>query len=156
MTANRLQAALAFGVLALSVLECVRAYPELPDPMASNFGGDGAPGGWSSKRSFVIVYAVSMAFWFGGVLAAPALAACARQPFEDDATRRWLRDTVGWFLLASLALSAVVTHLVLEANLVTGRLSDVFTWLLTIYLAYGTWWTVRLVRRVRKLRARAS
>jgi uncharacterized membrane protein len=98
VSANRLQLSLAFGILVLSVLECVAAYPELPDPMASNFGGDGSPGGWSSKRSFMIIYAVSMAFWLGGLLAAPFLAANARQNF-DEATRVCLRDTVGWLML---------------------------------------------------------
>ena len=149
MSPNRLHLSIAAGIVAVSVLECVRAYSELPDPMASNFGGDGAPGGWSSKKSFIVVYALSMAFWFGGIVATPFLASRARQNF-DDVTRLWLRDTIGWFLLASLAFSALVTHLVLEANLVTGKLSTAFVWCLGVYMAYMVWWTVRLVRRVKK------
>lgn len=149
MSANRLQLALGCGIALLSIFECVQGYPHLPDPMASNFGGDGIPGGWSSRRSFMIIYSASTAFWLGALLAAPFLAARARQNF-DDATRRWLRDTVGWFLLASLAFSAVLTHWVLEANLETGRLSGAFVWLLAVYLSYMAWWTVRLVRRVRR------
>ena len=113
MSANRTQLTVPVGVLLLSLFECFQAYPELPDPMASNFGGDGVPGGWSSKRSFVIVYALSMAFWFGALLATPLLASRARQNF-GDAARLWLRDTVGWFLLASLVFSAVVTHPILS------------------------------------------
>ena len=148
MNVRRLQVTIAVGILALSVFECFQAYPHLPDPMASNFGGDGTPGGWSSKKGFVVIYAISMAFWFGGLLAAPLLGTHARQNF-DDATRQWLGDTVGWFLLASLAFSAAVTHLVLEANLVTGRLSSAFVWFLAIYMAYMAWWTIRLIRRVR-------
>ena len=148
MNVRRLQLTVALGILALSIFECFQAYPHLPDPMASTFGGDGMPGGWSSKKGFVIIYAVSMAFWFGALLAAPLIAAHARQNF-DPATRQWLGDTIAWFLLASLAFSAAVTHWVLEANLVTGRLSTGFVWLLTIYMAYMVWWTVRLVRRAR-------
>ena len=155
MKVNRAQLSIALGILVLSIFECIQAYPRLPDPMASNFGGDGTPGGWSSKRSFMIIYGISMAFWFGCVLAAPLHASKARQKF-DDATRLWLRDTVGWFLLASLALSAVVTHLVLEANLETGRLSGAFVWFLAVYMAYMVWWTVRLVRRTRRFPTRAK
>ena len=146
MSANRVHVAIGLGILLLSVFESIQAYPHLPDPMASNFGGDGTPGGWSSKKSFMIIYAVSMAFWSGALLAAPFLAA----------TRLWLRDTVGWFLIASLAFSAAVTHLVLEANLETGRLSGSFVWFVAIYMGYMVWWTVRLVRRMRREDRRAS
>jgi len=149
MSANRLQLAIGCGVVLLSVFECIQAYPHLPNPMASNFGGDGTPGGWSPKKSFMIVYTASMTFWLGALLAAPFLAARARQNF-DDAIRLWLRDTVGWFLLASLAFSAAVTHWVLAANLRTGRLSSAFVWFLAVYMGYMVWWTVRLVRRARR------
>ncbi len=147
--AYRLQLAIAVAILGLSLVECFLAYPRLPDPMASNFGGDGTPGGWSSKKSFMTIWAVSMAFWFGALLSAPLLASNARQRF-DEATRLWLRDSVGWFLVASLALSATSTHWVLEANLQTGRLNSGFIWLLAVYMSYMLWWTVRLVRRVRR------
>lgn len=148
MSTHRLQLTLALGILALGLFEWFQSYPILPDPMASNFGGDGTPGGWSSKRGFVIMYAISMAFWLGALLGAPLFAARARRGF-DDAGRAWLRDTLGWFLLASLAFSAIVAHWVLEANLVTGRLSEGFGWLVATYMAYVAWWTVRLVRRAR-------
>ena len=146
MTANRLQVSIASGILLLSAVACFQAYPELPDLMASNFGGDGTPGGWSSKKSFMIIYGVSMAFWFGALLATPLLAANPRQSF-DEPTRLWLRDTIGWFLVFSLAFSAAVTQLVIDANLRTGRLSSVFVWLLAAYMSYVVWWTVRLIRR---------
>ncbi len=149
MSANRVHVAIGFGIVLLSVFECIQAYSHLPDPMASNFGGDGTPGGWSSKKSFMVIYAVSMAFWLGALPAAAFLAARTRQNF-DDATRLWLRDTVGWFLIASLAFSAAITHLVLEANLETGRLSSAFVWFLAVYMSYMVWWTVRLVRRMRR------
>jgi hypothetical protein len=147
--ANRPQLALGCGIVLLSAFECILAYPHLPDPMASNFAGDGGPGGWSSKKSFMVIYMVSTTFWLGALLAAPLLARRKRQNF-DDVTRRWLRDTAGWFLLASLAFSAVLTHWVLEANLETGRLSGAFVWFLAAYMGYRGWWTVRLVRRVRR------
>lgn len=133
----------------LSLFECILAYPHLSDPMASTFGGGGTPVAWSSKRSFVILFAASTTFWLGALVAAPLLAAHARQNF-DDATRLWLRDTAGWFLIASLAFSAVVTHWVLEANLETESLSGAFVWLLAVYMGYVIWWTVKLVQRVRR------
>ena len=153
MSANRLQLSLALIVVLLAAVECVYVYPRLPDPMASNFGGDGTPGGWSSKRSFVIIHSVSMAFWLGMAIATPFLASRSRQDF-DDSTRRWLRDTIGWFLLASLGFSAWVAHLVYEANLGSGRLGQSFVWALAVYMAYVAWWTVRLVRRVRRASSR--
>ena len=83
MSANRVHVAIGSGILLLSVFECIQAYPHLPDPMASNFGGDGTPGGGSSKKSFMIIYAVSITFWFGALLAAPFLAARARRNFDE-------------------------------------------------------------------------
>jgi uncharacterized membrane protein len=148
LTAKRIQWSVAVVIVALSTLECVLAYPELPDPMATNFGGDGVAGGWSSKRGFVTVYAISIGFWVVALLAVPLFASSTRRNF-DVATRRWLHGATGWFLLASLAFSAMVTHWVLEANLITQRLNGAFVWLLAAYLAYMTWWTVRLVRRMR-------
>lgn len=149
MTVRRLQLIAAVGALVLSVGEGIHAYPHLPDPMASNFGGDGAPGGGSSKQSFMMLHGATMAFWLGALLGAPLLVANAGQRF-DESTRRWLRDSVGWFLVASLAFSATVTHWVLVANLETGRLSGLFAWLLAIYLGYVIVWTVKLIRRVRR------
>ena len=97
----------------------------------------------------MIIYAVSMLFWLGALVTASLLAARARQNFTPQ-ERVWLGDTVGWFLIASLALSAVIAHWVFEANLETGRLSVAFGWLLALYLGYMVWWTVRLVRRSRR------
>ena len=45
MSANRVHVAMGLGILMLSVVECIQVYPELPDPMASNFGGDWTAGG---------------------------------------------------------------------------------------------------------------
>lgn len=128
-----------------------RRVPGLPDPMSTNFGGDGAAGGWSSKAMFVTSAAVSMAFWFGLLLAMPRLAARSERVFEVE-TGICLRDSSGWFLVASLGFSAVVMHLVFDANLRSGRLSNEFAWLLAVYLRYVAIWTVRLVRRMRAQR----
>ena len=67
MTANRAQLTIALGIAVLSALECWSAYSELPDPMATNFGGDGTPGGWSSKRAFVTIHTLSTIFWLGAL-----------------------------------------------------------------------------------------
>lgn len=75
MKPNYRQMGVAFGIVLMSALECIDVYPRLPDPMATNFGGDGAAGGWSSKAMFMAIAAVSMAFWFGMFLAMPRLAA---------------------------------------------------------------------------------
>ncbi|GMR22227.1 MAG: hypothetical protein BMS9Abin37_0561 [Acidobacteriota bacterium] len=153
MSANRRHLAIGCGIVLLSVFESIQAYPNLPDPMASTFGGDGTPGGWSTKQSFIFIHAVSMLFWLGALVAAPFLAARARQNFTPQ-MREWLRKTVGWFLIASLTLSALITHWVFEANLETGRLSAAFGWLLAVYMAYMVWWTVRLVGRIRRAERR--
>ena len=68
MKPNYSQLGVAFGVVFVSALECIDVYSRLPDPMATNFGGDGAAGGWSSKPMFMTIAAVSMAFWFGMLL----------------------------------------------------------------------------------------
>ena len=149
MRANRKQLTIAFGILLLSAVECYQVYARLPDPMASNFGGDGAPGGWSSKTSFMTIHGVALAFWMSALLAVPLLARRSSQKLGAE-HGLWLRDTSGWFLIASMAFSAAVTHLVFEANLVTGRLSGSFVWLVAVYVSYMIWWTVRLIRRVRR------
>ncbi len=153
MKPNYGQLGVAFGIVLISALECIDVYPRLPDPMATNFGGDGAAGGWSSKALFVTRAAVSMAFWFGMLLAMPRLA--ARIPSAgavDVVSGLWLRDSTGWFLVASLGFSAAVMHLVFDANLRSGRLSNAFAWLLAIYMSYVAIWTVRLVKRTRAQR----
>ena len=148
MKPNYRQMGVAFGIVLMSALECIDVYPRLPDPMATNFGGDGAAGGWSSKAMFMAIAAVSMAFWFGMLLAMPRLAARSVRAV-DLATGLSVRDSTGWFLVASLGFSAAVMHLVFDANLTSGRLSNAFAWLLAVYMSYVAIWTVRLVRRTR-------
>ena len=148
MSANRAQLAIAAAILVVALAESFQVYPRLPDPMVSTFGADGAPVGWSAKRSFMILYALSTLLWLGLLLLAPFLASRSRESFTLE-QRGFLRDTFGWFLIASLAFSAWVLHLVFEANLESGRLGVSFVWALVVYLAYVAWWTVRLVRRVR-------
>ena len=94
-----------------------------------------------------------MAFWFGMLLAMPRLGARVQSVREVDvASGLWLRDSTGWFLVASLGFSAVVMHLVFDANLRSGPLSNEFAWLLAVYLSYVAIRTVRLVRWVRAQR----
>ena len=153
MKPNYTQLGAAFGIVLMSAAECLDVYPRLPDPMATNFGGDGTAGGWSSKAVFVTSAALSMAFWFGMLLALPRLAARIQSARSlDVGSGLWVRDSTGWFLVASLGFSAVVMHLVFDANLRSGRLSNEFAWLLAVYLTYVAIWTVRLVRWVRAQR----
>ena len=153
MKPNYTQLGVAFAVVLVSALECVDVYPRLPDPMATNFGGEGAAGGWSSKAMFVTIAGVSMAFWFGMLLALPRLTARTQSARAVDvATGVWFRDSTGWFLVASLVFSTAVTHLVFDANLTSGRLSNAFVWFLAVYMSYVAVWTVRLVRRMRAQR----
>ncbi len=67
----------------------------------------------------------------------------------DVATELWFRDSAGWFFIASLAFSAAVMHLVFNADLTSGQISNAFLWLLAVYMSYVAIWTVRLVRRMR-------
>ncbi len=43
MKPNYTQLGAAFGIVLMSAAECLDVYPRLPDPMATNFGGDGRP-----------------------------------------------------------------------------------------------------------------
>ena len=148
MKPNFTQLGAAFGIVLMGAAECLEVYPRLPDPMATNFGADGAPGGWSSKATFIAIGAVSMALWVGALLAMPRLAARSARTVGAEGAL-WLRDSSGWFLVASLGFSAAVAHLVFDANLTSGRLSVAFGWLLAAYMGYAVVWTFRLVRRMR-------
>src|SRR5215471_9733898 len=64
---------LVLGLLALTVLQSIYFYPQLPDTMSSHFDGSGRPNGWSSKPFFFGFYLMLVLFMFSISRAVPAL-----------------------------------------------------------------------------------
>lgn len=58
MTKYRAAIVVWISVCALSVIQALYDYPQLPARIASHFGPNGQPDGWSGKEEFLIVYFV--------------------------------------------------------------------------------------------------
>lgn len=148
-------------LLAGAAWHMIHCYPLLPDTVASHFGGSGQPDGWSSKQSFITVYAVTVAV-LGGIFLAIAFAIPKLPKTWVNVPNRdyWLAPERGseslaaitatllWLGNATLAFTIAVMHLTFLVNL--GQrpgLGSIFFWLLGVYLAgaIGTavWMAVR-------------
>ena len=150
-------------LVGISVIEWLSVYSELPDYVASSFGGEGVPQGWTARRGFLMGYLVATAFQLVMLFVIPwALRRSdpsrTRVPNRDywiaperyPQTLSYIGNACRWMLVATLAFSAAVVHLVFEANLETGKLSVAFLWLLGAYFGYMFVWFVRFFRGFRR------
>jgi hypothetical protein len=156
-------------LLALCVLGIVQAAwyaPRLPERPASDFAGDGAVSGWSDKDELLTMQIVQLGitawlfpllgwslrripvkfinlphpeYWLDPERRGDTLAAVAR-------ALAWLGCGTTLFLLWSFQLTIL-------ANVADPpRLETSAMWSgLAAYLAYATWWTLRLILRFQRL-----
>ena len=47
---------LSYGLIALAAVQVMYYYPQMPEVVASHFGGAGAPNGRSSRNAFFAIY----------------------------------------------------------------------------------------------------
>lgn len=143
-------------------------YSRLPDPMASHFGFDGDPDGWSSRASFFAVY-VAVLVLAGGVPLALALF-LPRLPDRAinlpnkghwlmaprrAATLAYVQRQIGWSAAGVLGLVVLTTQEVLRANLAAGgRLETArLGWLLGLFVCFAAIAPIRLYLRFRNVPA---
>lgn len=160
-----LPACAVLGALFLAVGgHIVYYYPRLPARVASHFGPDGRPDGWSSKETLVASYAAT-AYGMGGIMALIGLSMRWMPPWMVNLPnkkywfaperRRETSDTICGFLLWLTAATVLflmgVMHCVFVANLCNKpELGPGFPWLLGAYLSLVAVWSIWLLWRFRK------
>jgi hypothetical protein len=146
-TATRLTAALALAMAVRAVI----AWPDLPEPMASHFDGNGYPNGFQSRATFMsfifgiqALLAVSfmlpprlMRFIPPRLLSLPYRAYWMKPENIGEALDRYASWSV-WFGFTSAALMLGVFELALQANLAREPLNSSLMWLLVGGYLLGT------------------
>jgi uncharacterized membrane protein len=133
--------ALVWILLAAAVAQCAYYYPRLPDPVASHFGWDGRPDGWTSRAVFFIAYlgvlALSLGLLYGvarlirslpdGLINIPHREHWL-SPVRREATLDFVQRRLGWCAAATVLFLLIVFQDVIVANrtgagfLATGRI----------------------------------
>ena len=151
-----------FLLVALAAIQSCIYYPQLPDIVASHFGGAGVPNGWQTKPVF-------FAFYVGGIALAtvlgfgvPRLIAAKPEwtnlPYKDrwltperrGETLAWLAAHFRWFGCAMLLLALCAVQFSIQANLHPERGFSVVTilWVLGAFFLFVVAWIVRLILRL--------
>lgn len=135
-------------VLALAGVQVAYYYPQLPEYMASNFGGGGEAQAWMSKKIFFVfsmgmMTVLALLFvWMGPILRRMPIwlinlpnRAYWFAPARKEQTLYRMDRIFGWIGISTLVFTLVVCQLVIEANLhPPPRLSDAFLWVFVLYL----------------------
>lgn len=152
------------AVLVLSLATAAVGHVMMPDRVASHFGADGRADGWSSKGFFTVLMVVidlmmfAMFYWSHVLLErvdARFISLPNREYWLTDANKpaaiAKMRDFMAEFGVATLLLLiyAKISTIMANAGAEERLNSDVFLWVILIYLAYTVWWCVRLMRAYR-------
>jgi uncharacterized membrane protein len=148
-------------LLAAAVVQILSYYPQLPSTVASHFGSEGRPNGWSSKEGFFGIYLGVLALVLASFVGLPVLLGRIAPdwinlpnkdywlaPQRQDRTVAILAREMLWFGNATIALMIAVIELAIRANLAQSpRLSEPVMWsLLSAYLVYLVIWLIRFYR----------
>lgn len=152
------------ALLALSLLQVVVYYPQMPDVMASHFDGNGRPNGWMTKTTFFGIHVAMMMLMVISFLYFP-------KQTRRFPTGRWsIPDRDYWFApervketlrniriqmlvvgIATVLLLLATIQLAIVANLNTPTvLSPVLGWFLIAYFVFMAIWLVAFFRRFRR------
>ena len=161
--ASRIHWNLFLIVMALAAAHIVWAHGQVPDTVATHFGGDGQANGWSSRSSFTILYIV-LVVMMGGLFALiaallPRLPEGAISmpnrdywlaPERRAKTMRRFGDRMLVFGCVSTFFVVGIMHLTVLANRTDApRLGASFWLLFTAYMVFTLVWTVWLVLGMR-------
>jgi len=149
------------ALLIVAVLPTIIYYPQLPDEVASHFGSNGQPNGWSSKTAFFIielatVTLMALVFLFLPKSLSRFSDSAISLPNKDywlaperrEQTYMTIQDQMCWFGSATLVFLIGVFQVVIEANLNPPVvLPSSFMFLLIAYLAFTGWWVVMLISK---------
>lgn len=149
-------------VVLLHAAQTIYYYPRLPMVVAQHFGANGQPNGWAS-RDFFFAFSWLLLLGLGAIfMFAPRL--LRRLPVSMinlPNKQYWLAperkgESLGfverqlqWMAVLTLAFLVLVMHLVIHANLSSGRHLEnpAFIILLIAYVVSVAWWILKLYRR---------
>ena len=146
------------------VVQALYYYPLMPEPMASHFGGEGKPNGWSSRATFFgLLAGVQLLFLFifigiprlVGVLPNSLINLPHKDYWLAPERRKksldMMGDWLGWFGVAMLAFFLMVGQLTYAANLREDqRLDESKMWtMLAVFLVFTVVWLVQFYRAFR-------
>ena len=130
MSDTRMPKIVYFLMLLMGLLEGMRAYPQLPDRMASHFDFYGRPDGWQPKEAFFLVMAVVVGMTaLMGFLIPLVIAAAPTEfinvprkdywlaPERREETFRFLRTHLEWFACGVLFVLLYAASQAIKANL---------------------------------------
>ncbi|MGH9650036.1 MAG: DUF1648 domain-containing protein [Terriglobales bacterium] len=160
---NRAPYILCAGLLVVLAGQAVYYYPQLPERMASHFGSDGQPNGWSSREGFFGIIGFVVLIESAAFLGLPrilgrfpiALINLPNKqywlvPERKQESLAWMTQRMAWFGAAILALIAVVNQMVIQANLSSeARLSDRMWIVIAVFLVFVAGWMAAIFRRFR-------
>jgi uncharacterized membrane protein len=151
------------GLIVLAVVvQSIHYYPLLPPVMASHFGGNGEPNGWSSRESFFLLYygiglTTFIVFVFMPSLLKRVPASMINLPnreywlSEENKPRaiRMIEDQMRWVAAATLGLMVIIVQIAILANLgAAARTTTRAFWLaLGAYGVFMAIWLVGFRRR---------
>jgi hypothetical protein len=148
-------------LLAAAALQILYYCPLLPAIVASHFGSEGRPNGWSTKEGFFGIYVGVLALLVASFAGLPILFRRISPAWINLPNKEyWLAperrdDTVTvvsremlWCGNATIAFMIAVIELAIRANLSDSpRLSEPVMWsLLAAYLAFMVAWMIRFYR----------
>jgi len=149
-----------WAVMAAAALYVVRAYPALPDPLASTFGAGGRPTGWMSRRAFVTIFGAVYLFTSAAVGLLPlrrmrgaGLNLPHREywlsPERIEHTLLSVQTQLTWIGTATQVLMLTVFRMTETANrLDPPRLEMAGFWIVFLgYMIFIVAWTIHLLRR---------
>ncbi len=166
MKASATSLTVLFLLVAVAAIQFAYFYPKLPDQIAVHFGAGGEADSWSSKGSFVIMYAaiealfVLMALGLSFVIARIP-ASMVNIPNRDywftgaqrEGTLTYLATQMVWFEAATLAFLVVIAHIIFTTNLREGQPTLPLDFLIVLVLFIGgiASMSLRLYFRFRRL-----
>lgn len=148
------------------IAQVAHYYAKLPDPMASHFGFDGFPDGWSSRATFFTIYLGALLPTAGALFALAVL--LTRLPdrainlpnkgYWLSAERRggtlgYVQGAIGWCSVGVFLFMLLGTQLVIRANLAGGgRLeSGKLGWLLGLFACWVVLTPARIYLRLSRI-----
>ena len=155
---------LCAGVLLLLAAQAMYYFPQLPERMASHFGGDGRPNGWTPREGFFGVIGFVVLVQSAAFLGLPrilgriptALINLPNKhywlaPERKQQTLAYVQDKMAWLGAAILGMIACVNQLVIHANLATEKRLDNewFLLVMAVFFVFTAVWIATLYRRLR-------
>jgi len=150
----------------LAVIQTIFYYPQLPDTVASHFGGSGGANSWSPKETFFLIHFGTILLITGIFLLFPLVlrhvpTSIINLPNKKywlseerrEQTFMFIKEKMYWFGAVNLLLIICTIQLAINGNLnpTEGFSSSTMWVVLSAYLAYLLIWITTFIIRFRKV-----